>query len=88
MRGCTVGSAQQSYGFAMVLGMFANSPVAKMARVGWNGEGMHIEMQRPDEHSKMTRPYIFMKTADGDLVPWVASQSDLLAMDWVVVGEE
>lgn len=43
---------------------------------------MWIELQRPDEGSKMTLPYIFMKTADDHLVPWLASQSDMLADDW------
>ena len=54
----------------------------RVARVGWNGKGMHLELQEPDEHSKMTRPYIFMKTADGHLVPWLASQTDVLTDDW------
>ena len=31
------------------------------------------------------RPYLMMRTADGEFVPWVASQSDLLADDWVTV---
>jgi hypothetical protein len=31
------------------------------------------------------RPHIDMKTADGQIVPWVASQSDLLATDWRTV---
>jgi hypothetical protein len=31
------------------------------------------------------RPFLEMKTADNQLVPWVASQSDILAEDWVVV---
>lgn len=57
----------------------------RATRSGWNGRGMHIELQRSDLHSKMTRPYLFMKTADGDLIPWVASQSDLLAHDWAVL---
>lgn len=56
-----------------------------VARRGWNGTGMWIMLQVPDEHSKMRRPYLFMKPVDGDLVPWVASQSDLLAEDWVTV---
>jgi hypothetical protein len=51
-------------------------------RAGWNGKGMWIALQYPDENSKMTRAYIYMRTADGQLVPWVASQSDLLADDW------
>lgn len=54
----------------------------RQQRKGWNGEGMYIEMQVPDEHSKMTLPYIYMKTAQGDLVPWLASQTDLLSEDW------
>jgi hypothetical protein len=57
----------------------------RVTRDGWNGKGMWLELQRPDEHSKMSRPYIFMKTVDGQLVPWVASQSDLLADDWGLV---
>lgn len=55
----------------------------KVSRVGWNGKGMWIAIQRPDMQSKMTLPYIYMKTADNQLVPWLASQTDILANDWV-----
>lgn len=55
----------------------------KVTREGWNGKGMHLELQNPTDLSKMTSPYIFMKTADDNLVPWVASQTDLLAEDWI-----
>jgi hypothetical protein len=58
-----------------------------VSRSGWNGKGMWLGLQRPDEGSKMTLPYIFMKTVTGDLVPWLASQSDMLAEDWDVVQE-
>ena len=54
----------------------------KVTRRGWNGKGMYIHLQSPDEHSKMTRPYVYMSCADKALVPWVCSQSDLLATDW------
>lgn len=30
-------------------------------------------------------PYIMMKTADNTFVPWLASQTDILATDWMVV---
>jgi hypothetical protein len=30
-------------------------------------------------------PYIMMCTADGSFVPWLCSQTDLLAEDWEVV---
>lgn len=57
---------------------------SKVTRSGWNGRGMWLHLQTPDEHSKMQRPYIYMSPADGELVPWVASQSDLLANDWQI----
>ena len=58
---------------------------AQVYRLGWNGKRMWLQLQRPDEHSKMTLPYIYMYTAQGDLVPWLASQTDLLAEDWELV---
>lgn len=57
----------------------------RVAREGWNGKGMYLALQTPDEHSKMRRPYIYMKPVDDELVPWVASQTDLLATDWQIV---
>lgn len=57
----------------------------RVARFGWNGKSMYLELQVPDANSKMTLPYVYMKTAQGDLVPWLCSQTDLLAMDWSVV---
>jgi len=60
---------------------------AKVTRSGWNGRGQHLELQRPDELSKMTLPYIFITTVQGDRVPWLASQSDMLANDWCFVEE-
>lgn len=53
-------------------------------RQGWNGKGMSLELQIPDENSKMSLPYIFMNTVNAQRVPWVASQTDLLASDWVI----
>ena len=54
------------------------------ARVGWNGKDMWISLQVPDKDSKMTLPYIYMKTACGNQVPWLASQTDILSDDWEV----
>jgi hypothetical protein len=54
----------------------------RVSRTGWNGKGMWLELQVPDAGSKMTLPYIYMKTAQDDLVPWLASQTDVLAEDW------
>jgi len=54
----------------------------RVCRSGWNGKNMWLELQRPDQYSKMTLPYIYMYTAQGELVPWLASQTDVLAEDW------
>ena len=54
----------------------------QVSREGWNGKGMYIELQVPGPDSKMSLPYIFMRTVQGDLVPWLASQTDLLSTDW------
>jgi hypothetical protein len=55
----------------------------RVSRLGRNGRGMWLALQVPDAHSKMTQPYVYMYTAQGDLVPWLPSQADLLAEDWV-----
>jgi len=54
-----------------------------VCREGWNGKGMYLRLQVPDANSKMTLPYVYMKTVTGDLVPWLCSQTDLLAKDWM-----
>lgn len=56
-----------------------------IAREGWNGPGQHVALQVPDEHSKMRKPYLYISPVDGELVPWLASQTDLLAEDWQIV---
>ena len=64
---------------------------ARVYREGWNGKGMWLELQVPDAGSKMTLPYIYLnypndaKTTPGARVPWLASQTDVLAEDWHVV---
>jgi Protein of unknown function (DUF2829) len=58
----------------------------RVYRKGWNGKNMYLELQIPDDHSKMTLPYIYMFTAQGDLVPWLASQSDILSEDWLALN--
>jgi hypothetical protein len=73
---------------------------AKVAREGWNGKGMFLflvpgstfTVNRPPLLGIYPpgtvvnyRPHIDMKTADDKIVPWVASQTDVLAEDWVVI---
>lgn len=76
-----------SFGHALV----ALKAGAKVARAGWNGKGLWLELQVPDKHSKMTLPYVYLNYPDdsaftaGARVPWLASQTDMLADDWQIV---
>ncbi len=56
----------------------------KVLRDGWNGKDMWLQLvpKKTAELALTELPYIQMKTADGYLVPWLASQSDMLAEDW------
>ncbi len=56
-----------------------------VTREGWNGKNMYLGLQRPDSGSANTLPYIYMITVTGDRVPWLCSQTDLLAIDWKVL---
>ena len=72
----------------------------KVQRAGWNGKGMFIFLV-PGSTFKVNRPpllgiypegteinyhgHVDMKTADGQVVPWLASQTDLLAEDWQIL---
>jgi hypothetical protein len=77
------------HSFSVALEMLKNGD--KVARTGWNGKGMWLELQRPDATSKMTLPYLFLsypenaQNTPGARVPWLASQTDLLAEDWVLL---
>lgn len=73
----------ETHDFSQALLLIKNGN--RVARTGWNGQGMFLELQTPDENSKMKKPYIYMSPVDGELVPWVASHSDLLSDDWYVV---
>lgn len=62
----------------------------KIQRKGWNGKGMWLALRTVDKQGEvgdMTLPFIYMKTVQNDLVPWLASQTDVLAEDWEVVEE-
>lgn len=69
----------------------------RVARKGWNGKEIYLEMQFPDAHSKMTQPYVYIVTtglqtdnenAPKGIVPWTPSQTDMAAKDWVFVNDK
>lgn len=67
----------------------------RVAHKGWNWKGMflffvhwkdwfpiHAETHKT---SVYLSAWIEMKTADNQFVPWIASQTDMLAEDWMIV---
>ena len=73
----------------------------KVARKGWNGKGMWLILvpgsidinfgdgsvyYKAGLSQGTINPHIDMKTATGEMQPgWLASQTDMLAEDWVEV---
>ena len=71
----------------------------KVCRAGWNGKGMFLYYVPANSYPAQTEAakatfgdmvpygaYIAMKTAQDNVVPWLASQTDVLADDWQVVA--
>lgn len=72
----------------------------KVAREGWNGKGMFLFLV-PGSTFTVNRPpllgiykegteikyhaHVDMRTANGDIVPWLCSQTDLLSEDWILL---
>ena len=83
-----------SFGEAVILLKFGH----KVCRKGWNGKGMFLFLV-PGSKFKVIRPpllgiypegteveyhaHIDMKTAQGYIVPWLASQADIIETDWM-----
>ena len=73
----------------------------RLARAGWNGRGMFVFLV-PGSRFEVSRPpllgiypegavinyhaHVDMRTATGEIVPWLCSQTDLLAEDWEIVA--
>jgi len=53
-------------------------------RRGWNGKNMHLHLVTASKDGM--NPYVAMKTADGSIIPWHCSQTDLLAIDWEIAS--
>ena len=91
---------RQTNGLNFGLAIEALKKGEKVARYGWNGKGMFLflvqgstfTVNRPPllgiypEGTEINYcPHIDMKTADEKIVPWLASQTDVLADDWQIV---
>ena len=56
---------------------------AVMRRSHWESAGV-VKVQFPDEHSKMSEPYLYIESPHGN-VPYIASMVELFAVDWETV---
>ncbi len=69
-----------------------------LSRHGWNGKDMFIYHVPADAYQAKTDvakkyfgekvpygEYLAMKTAQNNVVPWLASQTDILADDWYLI---
>jgi hypothetical protein len=94
---------RQTDGLSFGLAIEALKLGHRVARTGWNGKGMFLFLVNGSRF-KVNRPpllgiypegteidyhaHIDMKTAQGYVVPWLASQADMLADDWQTVDAE
>jgi hypothetical protein len=62
----------------------------KVARQGWNGKGMWIEILKlythtPVQDGRTLQPLLTIKRVEGDYAQWQPSATDTLAEDWTIV---
>ena len=80
--------------------LYAMKTGHKVAREGWNGKNQHIEIIDSisyknhqgeivnAKHETMGNQAIAFVGTQGIQVGWLASQSDLLSHDWIIVDQE
>lgn len=90
---------RETSGMSFGLAIEAAKMGKKIARAGWNGNGMFLYHVPAAAYAPSTDvakeafggenvpygAYIAMKTVQGNVVPWLASQTDMLADDWRIV---
>lgn len=93
------GAYRSTTGLTFGLAIEALKAGKRIARAGWNGKGMWLFLiQGSNDIAKLHgygfgemlgeptfRDAIFMRTVDNQLVPWTASQTDVLVEDWQIV---
>lgn len=67
----------------------------RITRKNWNGKGMFVfyvahwtplsYVDQDKTHDFNISPFLAMKNVAGNIIPWVASQTDILGDDWVVL---
>ena len=86
-RECSEIEAKLSFSRAFA---FINNPVIKdkigMRLPAWK-EDVSIRVQFPDENSKMTAPYLYVKSRFG-CVAWMPTQIELFSREWIITFED
>jgi hypothetical protein len=69
---------------------------AKIARKGWNGAGQHVRMTSGIQRFRLAtdngvvfvdaNPFMVLRNAAAEYVPWTPSQGDMMAVDWMVLS--
>lgn len=82
-----------TFGEAITL---AHAKGTKIARAGWNGRGQWVQRASGGQATLSTpkaieyvnlEPFMVLHNAQGEYVPWVASQGDMQAVDWMELPE-
>jgi hypothetical protein len=89
---------RQTDGMSFGLALEAAKKGMRIARAGWNGKGMYVflaeevelytyaDLSEFEDTGVHILDCLCMRTADRSICPgWLASQSDMLADDWMIV---
>ena len=60
----------------------------KVAREGWNGKGVYIQMNTGGNYNESSKimPFFVIKNVQNSFNTWVPSVSDCLAEDWQIAN--
>ena len=80
---------RETTGMPFGLALEALQQGKRVSRAGWNGVGLWLEYLPASgvdlAYIRMSYPVHSKAYPEGARVPWLASQTDILATDWVVV---
>ena len=80
---------RETTGMPFGLALEALQQGKRVSRAGWNGVGLWLEYLPASgvdlAYIRMSYPVHSKAYPEGARVPWLASQTDMLATDWVVV---
>ena len=75
--------------FGQAVEVLQDNPTKKVAREGWNGKGMFVQLNRGMDYGfSELLPFFVIKNVKGSFNTWVPSVSDILAEDWETVKLE